>query len=272
MAAREFSLNDKAAVVTGAGRGIGRGIALALAEAGADVAVVARTAKEIDQVAEEIRQLDRKSISYPTDVTDSNAVDETIEKVLADFGKIDILVNNAGMGLHKPILSPNPAKDAGREDGRIDSFDRMSDEEWNRVVNLNLTSAFFCARAVGRHMILQRKGKIINISSYAGAKGRANNISYSATKAALNMSTRSLALEWARYNINVNGIGPGYIHTDLTARLFEDAKLKERLLKVIPLKRPGTPREIGLLAVYLASDAADYITGPTIFIDGGMLA
>ena len=272
MTAREFSLTDKAAVVTGAGRGIGRGIALALAEAGADVAVVARTAKEIEQVAEEIRQLDRKSVSYPTDVTDSNAVDEMIERILADFGKIDIFVNNAGMGLHKPIVSINSSKKAVQKNGGANLITRVSDEEWSRVVNLNMTSAFFCARAVGPHMIQRGKGKIINISSYAGARGRANNTSYNASKGGLNMFTRSLALEWARYNINVNGIGPGYIHTDLTARLFEDANLKERLLKVIPLKRPGTPREIGLLAVYLASDAANYITGQTIFIDGGMLA
>jgi NAD(P)-dependent dehydrogenase (short-subunit alcohol dehydrogenase family) len=271
MLSKTFSLKDKVAIVTGAGRGIGRGIALALAEAGSNIAAVARTETEIEEVAREARQMGRGGIAYPTDVTKPDDVDEMVEKVIVDFGKIDILVNNAGTGLHKPVVPVDAFKIRWKDKGEVDPSTRTSDDEWNRIIGLNLTSAFYCVRAVGPHMIRQKKGKVINISSFVGGKGVAYNLSYASSKAALIMFTRSLALEWARYNINVNGIGPGFIHTVLTAHMFEDDNFKKRLLDSIPLKRAGTPEEVGILAVYLSSDASNYITGQTIFIDGGMV-
>jgi NAD(P)-dependent dehydrogenase (short-subunit alcohol dehydrogenase family) len=269
---KAFSLEDRVAIVTGAGRGIGKGIALALAQAGSHVAAVARTQSEIERVATEIDGMGKKGRAYPTDVTKPEEVDRMVEKVVAEFGKIDILVNNAGMGLHKPIVPLETFRLMSKDKSGVDVGTRISNEEWNRLIELNLSSAFYCVRAVGPHMINQKRGKVINVSSYTGAKGVAYNLGYTSSKAALIMFTRSLALEWAKYNINVNGIGPGFVHTSLTSHLFEDESFKQRLENSIPLKRTGTPEEVGLLAVYLSSDASDYITGQTIFIDGGMLA
>lgn len=267
-----FALKDKVAIITGAGRGIGKGIAIAMAEAGANIVAVARTEKEVQQVATEVSELSRIGIAYPADVTKPDDVNNMVEKVLTDFGRIDILVNNAGIGLYKPIVPVNAFKPRWSEKANADLCAPINDEDWGQIINVNLTSAFFCCRAVGPHMINQKSGKIINVSSYAGAKGYAYNIGYTTTKAGLIMFTRSLALEWARYNINVNGIGPGFVHTALTAHMFEDEHYIERLSNSIPLKRFCTPRDVGLLAVYLSSEASNYITGQTIYIDGGLLA
>lgn len=269
MALPEFDLGGKVAIVTGAGRGIGKAVALCLAEAGADIVAVARTASEIEQTSKEVQQLGRRALAIPTDVTKAEEVEGMVEKAVAEFKRIDILVNQAGGQGGGPLV-PLPGYRGFWTQGDISA--PMSQEEWQRVIDTNLGSVFLCCRAVGPHMIGQGKGKIISITSYAGGKGLPYLIPYTTTKAAVSMFTRSLALEWARYKINVNAIGPGYTPTAFTAALLGEPKRREELLQSIPIKRLAEPREIGLLAVYLASPASDYVTGQTIYIEGGLLA
>jgi len=254
----EFSLEGKLAIVTGGGRGIGKAISLALAEAGADIVVAELTKEGSEETCREVIALGRQSLAIPTDVTKADQVDKMVEEVISHFKRIDLLVNNAGTILRKAVVS----------------FDgtRLTEEEWQKVMDINLTSAFLCCRAVGPHMFKQKKGKVINISSNNVERGHPNILSYNASKAGVSMLTRCLALEWAPFNINVNAIGPGEFYTKLSAISHEDPKLLEKMLAHIPLGRVGNVREIGLLAVYLASPASDYITGQTIFIDGGVLS
>ena len=256
------------AIVTGGGRGIGEGISLTLAEAGADIVVAARTMEQIEQVAQKIRQLGRRCLPIPTDVTKEEQVQSMVDRTIAEFGKIDIMVNNAGGTGIKPIVVP-PGFESKMVRLIPDFYSPMTSEDWHRVIDMNLTSVFLCCKAVGLHMIAQKKGKIINTSSFGAIRGSAYRTSYTASKAGVSMFTKSLALEWARYNINVNAIAPGSISTAMTAWLHESERGKEQLIRSIPLRRLGEPREIGLLAVFLASDASNYITGETICIDGG---
>jgi NAD(P)-dependent dehydrogenase (short-subunit alcohol dehydrogenase family) len=268
MTLKEFNLEGKVAIVTGAGRGIGRAIALALAEAGAAVAAAARTREEIEDTAREVRRLGRKAIAVPTDVTRAEEVARLVEQTVAELGKIDILVNNAGTDIQKP-LAPLPDIKT-RLAQLVPGFEQgLTDADWNQVLDTNLTSHFLCCRAVAPHLIQQRSGKVIGVTSMLGVKGSPYELPYCSTKAAVIHFTRALALEWARYNINVNAIAPGYLHTRLSDFFWSDEKFREQGLRSIPLRRLGEPREIGLLAVFLASPAADYITGQTIVIDGG---
>jgi NAD(P)-dependent dehydrogenase (short-subunit alcohol dehydrogenase family) len=270
MALQEFNLSGKVAIVTGAGRGIGKGIALALAEAGADIVAAARTQEQLEQTAAEVRHWGRKCLPLRTDVTRAEEVERMAERTLAEFGRVDILVNNAGTLVMKPLA---PLVDfQTRLSQVVPGFDPpMSQEDWQRQMDTNLTSIFLCLRAVVPQMMKQRKGKIINISSMEAVKGFSYHSAYSASKGAISALTRSLALEWARYNINVNAIGPGYVPTALTEFGHQDEKLREQMLRSIPLRRFASVRDIGLLAVYLASAASDYITGQTIYIDGGVI-
>ncbi len=252
----EFSLKGKVAIVTGAGRGIGKAISLALAEAGADIVVAARTQEEIEETCREVKALGRQSLAVPTDVTKAGQVDRMVEEAISHFKKIDILVNNAGILISKAVVS-------------LDG-ERLTKEEWHEVLDTNLTSVVLCCRAVGPHMFKWKKGKVINISSVNARKGSGTGlISYNASKAGLSMFTRCLALEWAPFNINVNAIGPGEVYTKLSARYHEDPESRAKMMTHLPLGRVGDVREIALLAVYLASPASDFITGQTIFIDGG---
>lgn len=271
MPLKEFDLTGKSAVVIGGGRGIGKGIALALAEAGADVLVAARTAEQVEQTALEIRNLDRKGIALCADATKDDDIDTVVAAAISEWGRIDILVNSAGAGSRKPIV-PLPDYKPAWGQAVKDFFSPTSDEEWHHMVDANLTTIFLATRAVGPHMIRQNKGKIINITSMTGAKGLSYQVVYCTTKAAVSMYTRALALEWARYNINVNAIGPGYVATEMTAMFFENETVRDKLLRSVPLGRLCLPREVGLLAVYLASEASDYLTGQTIYLDGGVLA
>jgi len=271
MIPHEFNMEGKVTIVTGAGRGIGKAISLVLAESGADIVTVARTVNQIKKTAEEVRNLGRRALAIPADVTKVNQVEHMVDSALSEFGRIDVMVNNAGASRPRSLV-PLPGIKLPRWQRVDDLNTSISEEEWRFVMDTNLSSVFICTKAVGAHMITQRKGKVINISSVAAESGGAYFSSYNTSKAAVSMFTRCVALEWAPFNINVNAIGPGFFHTTMTAKEHETPELKEQMVRSIPLGRPGELREVGLLALFLASDASDYITGQTIYLDGGILA
>jgi NAD(P)-dependent dehydrogenase (short-subunit alcohol dehydrogenase family) len=249
-----FKLQGKVALVTGAGRNLGKAIALSLSEAGAAVAITSRSLPEIEKTAGEIRKQGRKALAVPMDVTDFSQVQAAVQRVIAEFGRIDILVNNAATRSHKPLIE-------------------TSEQEWRSVIDTNLTGAFFCCKAVGPHMIRQGGGRVINISSRAGIRGRADVAAYCASKGGLNQLTQALALEWAPYNILVNAVAPGIINTD---RAYKGATAiptipKERVAE-IPLKRAAELADIVPLVLYLATGASSYTTGQVMVIDGGCSA
>jgi len=243
-------LANQIAVVTGAGRGIGRAIALALAGAGAEVAVVSRTAPNAEKVAEEIRALGRRAWAYAVDVADAAAVNAAAEQILAAAGRVDILVNNAGV----------------TRDGLLM---RMSDADWDTVVDTNLKGAFLVTKALVRPMIKQRSGRIVNISSVIGLIGNAGQCNYAASKAGLIGFTQSAARELASRGITVNAIAPGFIETDMTAELGE--AVRAELLKRIPLGLLGRAEDIAAAALYLAGPGARYVTGQVLTVDGGLV-
>jgi NAD(P)-dependent dehydrogenase (short-subunit alcohol dehydrogenase family) len=248
----QMRLNGKVAVVTGAGRGLGKEIALALASAGADIGVMARTKSQLEETAHEIEAHGRKALVIPIDVAKSEQVDPAIETVTQNLGPIDILVNNAGITEQKPLV-------------------QMTDEDWQRVMGINLDGPFYFCRAVGRQMTTREKGKIINIASVLGMVGYKRFASYSTSKGALLQFTRTLALEWAKYSINVNAIALGWFLTEMNAEAMADEKIKEAHIRRIPLGRLGQAHEIGPLVIYLASRASDFMTGSVIVMDGGEL-
>ena len=243
-------LTSQIAVVTGAGRGIGRAIALKFANEGADVVVVSRTRENSEKVAAEIRALGRKAWAHAVDVSDSASVSAAAEKILAEAGKVDILVNNAGV----------------TRDGLLM---RMSDVDWDTVLNTNLKGAFLVTKAFSRAMIKARSGRIINISSVIGLIGNAGQCNYAASKAGLIGFTQSAAKELAGRGITVNAIAPGFIETDMTAELKPE--MKEALLKQIPLGCLGQSDDIAGAALYLAGPEARYVTGQVLTVDGGMV-
>jgi 3-oxoacyl-[acyl-carrier protein] reductase len=243
-------LANQVAVVTGAGRGIGRAIALKFAQEGADVVCVSRTVENSEKVANEIRALGRKAWAVAVDVSDSNAVAVAGEKILADAGRVDILVNNAGV----------------TKDGLLM---RMSDADWDAVLNTNLKGAFSFTKAFTRAFAKQRSGRIINISSVIGLMGNAGQCNYAASKAGLIGFTKSVARELASRGVTCNAIAPGFIETDMTNVLNEE--MKTNLLKQIPLNSFGQADDIASAALYLASSGARYVTGQVLTVDGGMV-
>ena len=268
----ELNLEGNTAIVTGGGRGIGRAIALVLAEAGADVVVAARTVSEIEAVAKEVRALGRQAIAVPTDVSRSSEVDALVAGSLEHFGKVDILVNNAGAILKAPVV-PYPDVTLKPPWVSRESSVRVSDEEWQTVIDSNLNSVFYGCRAVAPHMLERRYGRIINISSQNAAQAFTGVSAYNASKAAVNMLTRVLALEWAPYNVRVNAIGPGDYHTTMTDASWVDPEMLQKThIEDIPMGRGGDLRELGLMTAYLASPAADYMTGQIVYVDGGRTA
>jgi NAD(P)-dependent dehydrogenase (short-subunit alcohol dehydrogenase family) len=268
---KEYSLSGKIAIVTGAGRGIGKAIALTLAEAGADVTVVARTAEQIEKTAGEIRKLGRRALAVPADVTKKAQVENVVSQTVAQFGKIDILVNNAGIGILKPIAFVPGLKFTGWQ--VADSWNTpLTEEDWHAVLNTNLTSAFLFAQAVAPYLLKQRSGKVISVSSNSADLAPPYFSAYCVSKAGLSMFTRCLATEWAPFNICVNAVGPGDVLTELSEPVLADPEMKKFMLESIPLGRLGKTREIALLVVYLASEASDYMTGQTLYIDGGQLS
>lgn len=242
-------LANQVAVVTGAGRGIGRAIALKFAAEGADIACVSRTAENSEKVAREVRALGRQAWAYAVDVADASAVAAAAEKILADAGRVDILVNNAGVTRDTLLL-------------------RMSDADWDTVLDTNLKGAFLFTKALARSFIKQRSGRIINVSSVVGLIGNAGQCNYAASKAGLIGFTKSVAREVASRGITVNALAPGFVETDMTAALKEDRR--GELLKQIPLGCLGQPDDIAAAALYLASPAARYVTGQVLTVDGGM--
>lgn len=268
---KEYDLKNKVAIVTGAGSGIGKSIAVTFAEAGADVAVAARAQEKLEKTAEEVRKSGRKALVIKADVTRKTDVQNVVAQTLNEFGKIDILVNNAGIVILKPVVYIPGMKLEGWE--VADSWDTpLSEEEWQKVLNTDLTSVFLFAQAIGPYMLGRRKGRIINISSNSAELAPPYFSSYCTSKAALSAFTRCLATEWGPYNVTVNAIGPGSVLTELSAPVLNDPERKETILKAVPLNRLAEPRDIALMAVYLASDASSYVTGQTFFIDGGQVA
>ena len=243
-------LANQIAVVTGAGRGIGRAIALKFAAEGADVVCVSRTPENSEKVANEIGALGRKAWAFAVDVTDSAAVNAAAVKILADCGKVDILVNNAGV----------------TRDGLLM---RMSDEDWDTVLNTNLKGAFFFTKAFSRAFARQRSGRIINISSVIGLIGNAGQSNYAASKAGLIGFTQSVAKELASRGITVNAIAPGFVETDMTSQLKPE--MRDAILKQIPLGSFGSAEDIAGAALFLAGPAARYVTGQVLTVDGGMV-
>lgn len=247
-----FQLDGKTAVVTGAGRGIGRALAIGLAEAGADVALLSRTEEDLKGTAAAIEDLGRQALVLPTDVTDREQVHRAITNVKSKWGKIDILVNNAGMNIRSRALE-------------------VTDDEWQTIMDTNLKSAFMMSQEAGKVMKEQESGgKIINIASVAGQVALRTGVVYASTKAALMQMTKVLAMEWGQYGINVNAIGPWYFKTPLTEKLLSDEAYVNDILAVTPLKRIGELPELVGPAVFLSSDAGNYVTGQTLFVDGGM--
>jgi 3-oxoacyl-[acyl-carrier protein] reductase len=243
-------LAPQVAVVTGAGRGIGRAIALKFAQAGIDVACVSRTSGNSERVADEIRALGRKAWACAVDVADAKAVSSAAEKIVAEAGRVDILVNNAGI----------------TRDGLLM---RMSEEDWDVVLDTNLKGAFSFTKAFTRGFLKQRSGRIINIASVIGLIGNAGQCNYAASKAALIGFTKSIAKELGSRGITVNAIAPGFIETDMTAAL--DQKMREELTQRIPLNSLGKVEDIAEAALFLAGPGGRYITGQVLVVDGGMV-
>ena len=259
-AANPFSLAGRRALVTGGSRGIGLGVALALADAGAAVALVSRDRDSLAAARAQITARGGQAEEYPCDLTDLDGIEDLYRPVRAG-GPVDILVNNAGHTRRAPA-------------------ERISPADWDFVVGLNLTAVFRLCQAFGRDRIAQAEraapaapaAKIINIASLMSEQVRADNAPYAATKGAIRQLTKSLAVDWAKYRINVNAIGPGYVKTDLTRPLWEDAEFDAWVRRRAPLGAWGAPADIGAAAVFFAAPAADYVTGQILYVDGGWLS
>ena len=245
-----FRLDGKVAIVTGASRGLGRAMALALAEAGADVALAARSVPDLDDSAHQVERRGRRALAIPTDVADYAQVEALVERAVDGLGRLDILVNNSGIAHVSPVAEMPP-------------------EEFRRTVEVNLIGVFNGCRAAAARLIAQQSGKVVNLASVLGAVGLPGYAAYSASKGGVIALTRALGVEWARHNVQVNAIAPGWFVTDMNAEAFDDARVRERLLRDVPARRTGRLEEIGPLLVYLASPASDYMTGQTVFLDGG---
>jgi NAD(P)-dependent dehydrogenase (short-subunit alcohol dehydrogenase family) len=271
---KEYSVKGRVAIVTGGNKGIGKSIALTLAEAGADVTVAARTVKKTEETADEIRRLGQKALAVPADITKKEQVENVVEQTVSEFGRVDILVNNAGIDLLKPVAFVPAMREKRLPEWKVaDSWDTpLTEAEWRQVIDTNLTSAFLFAQAVAPHMFKQGKGKVINISSNSANLGTPYFSAYCASKAGLSAFTRCLSSEWAPFNICVNAVGPGTIITEMSEEVLQKPGLRDFALKFIPVGRFGQTREVALLVLFLASDASDFISGETIYMDGGQTA
>lgn len=249
-----FLLDGKVAWVTGASRGLGRHIALALAEAGAKVALTARTEAALTHVRREIEDRGGEAVTAPASVDSADAVRRACAAVAERSGRIDVLVNNAG-------ISPS-----------FESSVDLSEDDWRKVIDVNLTGAFFCAQEAGRRMVSQGHGSIINVSSIHATVGHPRLAAYAASKGGLEALTRCLAVDWADKGVRVNAISPGYFETDMTEDLRRSRRWREALLENVRMGRFGIPQEIVAAVFYLASDLSSYVTGTTLTVDGGWTA
>ncbi|OGU18942.1 MAG: 3-oxoacyl-[acyl-carrier-protein] reductase [Ignavibacteria bacterium GWA2_55_25] len=245
------SLQDKIALVTGGSRGIGRSIAIALADEGAHVAITYRSAaSSAEEVLKTIRAKGRKASGHQSDARQFDEAQKVVDAVVKEFGRLDVLVNNAGITKDTLLM-------------------RMTEQDWDDVIDTNLKSAFAFSKAACRPMMGQREGRIINISSIAGVIGNAGQTNYAASKAGLIGMTKTLAKELASRNIQVNAVAPGFVDTDMTEKL--NPQQKEALMNIIPLKRTAKPEEIASVVVFLASPASSYMTGQVLCVDGGIV-
>jgi len=247
------TLSGRTAIVTGAGRGIGRAAALALAGAGADVALAARSKDQLERVAGEVEDLGRRALVVPTDVTDRDAVERLVTRTVEGLGRIDVLVNNSGVVDSTPLLEQEP-------------------EQWDRVFDTNVRGTYLATRAAGEHLVAQGSGKVVNIASNFAFKGVPGHAAYCASKAAVVAFTRTMAVEWARHNVQVNALAPGYVATDLNAELRADEEAQAKVLRSVPARRMGEPEEMAPWVVLLAGPASDFMTGETVVVDGGQTA
>lgn len=247
-------LNDKVAIVTGAGRGLGLAISRALLDAGAVVVAAGRDAKALEKLVEEATSRGQQVISHVADVSSEKSVEGLVSTTIAKFGRIDILVNNAGVLSTVPLLEQEP-------------------QDWNRIVSTNLGGTFLMTRAAGRHMVAQGSGKVVNIASNFALNGVPHHAAYSASKAGVISLTKSLAVEWARHGIQVNALAPGYFTSDINAELRANEEYLSKVLKTVPARRMGDPAaELAPWVVALAGPQSGYMTGEVIVIDGGMTA
>lgn len=253
MSVPNLSLKGKVAVVTGGGRGIGRAIALRFAEAGADAAVVSRTMADLEKAVKEIEAMGRRALAVQTNISVKAEVDNMVAKTLEKFGTIDILVNNAAINIMRPLVD-------------------LREEGWDRVMNVDLKGYFLCSQAVAKVMMEKKKGNIISMVSTGAAKAAPGLGAYSIAKAGVVMLTKLLAVELASCNIRVNAVGPYLVRTMFSQPMWGDPDTCKALEASIPLGRIAEPEDIASVALFLASDASGYITGQTIFVDGGTMA
>ena len=245
-----FDLTDKIAVITGASRGLGRAMAVGMAQAGATIVAIGRDHKALSETVGEISKINGTAKVYSVDVCNAQAVHKMVDEVIEKFGRIDILVNNAGISAMKKTTE-------------------ISQAEWHQVIDTNLNSVFSLCQAVGNQMIAQAQGVIINIASVLGKMASNRSLHYCASKAAIIQMTKALALEWAPFNIRVNCIAPGFFKTDMTKVQQKDERHRSFLMHKIPFRRFGRPEEIVGSALFLSSAASTYMTGATLFVDGG---
>ena len=242
---------EKIAIVVGGSQGLGFGIAKGLAAAGATIVIANRNIENGQSAAESLNKDGFKAVAIPTDITDKSSIESLVSKVMSDFGRIDILVNSAGVTVRK-------------------STEDITEEDWDYIMNTNLKGLFFCCQVVGREMLRKKKGRIINISSLRSKKMAGTRSVYATSKAGVSNLTRALAYEWAKYNVTVNAIAPGTIHSEMNRKFFEEnPEVLAEIVKTIPKGRAGYPSDLVSAALFLASDNSDFVTGHVLFVDGG---